>query len=92
LSTPSVFFSLLRAVSSSERRRFLSIVLFSLLPAKDDAASLQSQKDEEWETGHHSLPACFFPDPPFPVLHRRPKKKSSKNQPVSRAGWLAGVV
>jgi hypothetical protein len=36
---------------------FLSIVLFSLLPAKDDAALLQSQKDEERETGHHSLHA-----------------------------------
>jgi hypothetical protein len=31
---------------------FFLIVLFSLLPAKDDAALLQSQKDEEWETGH----------------------------------------
>jgi hypothetical protein len=89
LLTPFVFFSLLRAVSFSERRRLLSILLFSLLPAKDDAALLQSQKDEEWETGRHSLPACFFPDPPLSVLHRRPIKK--KQQKSSRQqGWLAG--
>jgi hypothetical protein len=91
LLTPFVFFSLLRAVSFSERRRLLSILLFSLLPAKDDAALLQSQKDEERETGHHSLPASSLILPSLSCTVDQ-KKQSSKNQPVSRAGWLAGVV